>query len=320
MPHEILVTLTRSGLEESHHAGSYCVFRDGRVARSRGDIAVPVYLRSAAKPFQAITVVESGALERFQITEEELALVAASHSSTPRHAQIAASILAKAGESATLLRCGGHRPIDGKVAEDYIRRGVRPGRLEDNCSGKHAGMIAAAKALGEDPATYADPTHLVQRRNLENLALFAHVPEASIRVGTDGCAVPSFALGLREAAGAIARYTTPDDLPKAAAARRIATAMVKHPDLVAGDGRFDTEVMRAAKGRLLVKSGAEGVILIGVMGARTGIAIKIDDGADRALHALAAALLSELSLPTVPQPPEIRTREGTPVGEVKVTL
>jgi len=180
VPHEILVTLTRSGLDESHHHGAYCVFVGGRVARSRGDVAVPVYLRSAAKPFQAITVVESGALERFGITEEELALVAASHSSTPRHAQIAASILRKAGEGPELLRCGGHRPIDGKVAEDYIRRGVKPGRLEDNCSGKHGGMIAAAKALGEDPATYADPTHLVQRRNLENLALVAGVPEASI--------------------------------------------------------------------------------------------------------------------------------------------
>ena len=317
MPHEILVTVTRSGLDESHHHGAYCVFADGRVARSRGDIAVPVYLRSAAKPFQAIAVVESGALERFEITEEELALVSASHSSTPRHAQLAASILRKAGEGPGLLRCGGHRPIDGKVAEDYIRRGVRPGRLEDNCSGKHSGMIAAAKALGEDPATYADPTHLVQRRNLENLALFA---EAEIKVGVDGCAVPSFALPLEAAARAIARYTTPDGHRKEAAARRIAAAMLKHPDLVAGDGRFDTEVMRAAKGRLLVKSGAEGVILIGVPGARTGIAIKIDDGADRALHALAAALLKELSLPTIDQPREIRTREGTPVGEIQVTL
>jgi L-asparaginase II len=317
VPHEILVTLTRSGLEESHHHGAYCVFKDGRVARSRGDARVPVYLRSAAKPFQAIAVVESGALERFHINEEELALIAASHSSTSKHAQTAASILAKAGESPDLLRCGGHRPIDGKVAEDYIRRGVRPGRLEDNCSGKHAGMIAAAKALGENPATYADPTHAVQRRNLENLALFA---EAEIKVGVDGCAVPSFALGLEASARAIARFTSPDGHTKEAAARRIAKAMLAHPEMVAGAGRFDTELMRAAKGRLLVKSGAEGVMLIGVMGARTGIAIKIDDGADRALHALAAALLADLKLPTVPQPPELRTREGTPVGDVKVTL
>lgn len=316
MPHELLVTLTRSGLDESHHLGGYCVFKDGHVARGRGDLAVPVYLRSAAKPFQAITVVESGALERFQIAEEELALIAASHSSSPRHAQTAASILAKAGESPSLLRCGGHRPIDSKVAEDYIRRGIRPGRLEDNCSGKHAGMIAAAKALGEEPATYAEPTHVVQQRNLENLALFADAP---IRVGVDGCAVPSFALGLEAAARAIARFTTPEG-PKAAAARRIAKAMLAYPEMVGGEGRFDTEVMRAAKGRLLVKSGAEGVILIGVLGARTGIAIKIDDGADRALHALAAALLKDLSLPTIDQPHEIRTREGTPVGETRVHL
>jgi L-asparaginase II len=317
VPHEVLVTVTRSGLEESHHHGSYCVFQDGRVARSRGDLRVPVYLRSAAKPFQAIAVVESGALERFGITEEELALISASHSGSPRHAETAASILRKAGAGPDLLRCGGHRPIDGKVADEYVRKGIRPGRLEDNCSGKHAGMIAAATALGEDPATYAEPTHLVQRRNLENLALFA---EAEIRVGVDGCAVPSFATGLEAAARAIARYTTPDGHPKEAAARRVAKAMLAHPGMVAGEGRFDTEVMRAAQGRLLVKSGAEGVILVGVMGARTGIAVKIDDGADRAMHALAAALLKDMGLVDHPQPREVKTREGTAVGEIRVRL
>jgi L-asparaginase II len=317
VPHEIVVTLTRSGLEESHHFGSYCVFAEGRVARSRGDIRVPVYLRSAAKPFQAVTVVESGALERFGITEEELALISASHSSSPRHAQTALSILRKAGEGPELLRCGGHRPIDGKVAEDYVRRGVKPGRLEDNCSGKHAGMIAAAKALGEDPASYADPTHLVQRRNLENLALFA---EAEIRVGVDGCAVPSFATGLADAARAIARYATPDGHPKEAAARRVTRAILAFPEMVAGAGRFDTEVMRAAKGKLIVKSGAEGVLLVGVVGGRAGIAVKIDDGADRALHALTAALLRDMGLVAYPQPREVWTREGAPVGEIRVTL
>jgi len=318
VPHEILVTVTRSGLEESHHHGAYCVFADGRVARSRGDTAVPVYLRSSAKPFQALAVVESGALERFGITEQELALVAASHSSTPMHAETAASILAKAGESPSLLRCGGHRPIDNRAYEDYIRRGKKPGRLEDNCSGKHAGMIAAAKALGEDPASYAEPTHPVQRRNLENLALFAG--DAPIRVGVDGCAVPSFALGLEAAARAIARYTTPEGHPKAAAAQRVTKAMLAHPEMVGGEGRFDTEVMRAAKGRLLVKSGAEGVMLVGVVGGRMGIAVKIDDGADRALHALMAALLADLALVRYDQPREIRTREGTPVGEIRVKL
>jgi L-asparaginase II len=306
VPHEILVSLTRSGLDESHHLGSYCVFADGRVVRSRGDIDEPVYLRSAAKPIQAI---------------------AASHSSTARHAQLAASILAKAGESPALLRCGGHRPIDSRVHEEYVRQGFRPGRLEDNCSGKHAGMIAAAKALGQDPASYADPSHAIQRRNLANLALVAGIPESEVRIGVDGCAVPSFALGLRAAARALARYTTPDDLPpaKAAAARRVSRAMLAHPELVAGDGRFDTEVMRAAAGRLLVKSGAEGVMVVGVPGARTGITVKIADGAERALHALVATLLIDLGLV---QPGdverlyarEVRTREGTPVGEVRVRL
>jgi len=325
--YEILVTLTRSGLGESHHHGAYCVVEDGRVTRSRGDVGAPVYLRSAAKPFQAVAVIESGAVERFGLTEEELALVAASHSSAPHHVRTALSILAKAGEGPELLRCGGHRPLDSKVYEEYVRQGHRPGRIEDNCSGKHAGMIAAAKALGADPVSYAEPTHPVQRKNLANLALLAGIPGSEIRVGVDGCAVPTFGVGLRDAARAMARYATPDDLPeeKAEAARRTARAMLAHPHMVAGEGRFDTVAMRAGRSRLLVKSGAEGVMIVGVIGARTGIAVKIADGADRALHAVVAALLIEMGLAQEfdlegARPREVRTREGTPVGKVEVRL
>jgi L-asparaginase II len=188
-------------------------------------------------------------------------------------------------------------------------------------------MIAAAKALGADPAAYAEPSHGIQRRNLANLALVAGIPEPAIRVGVDGCAVPSFAVPLRAAARALARYTTPDDLPpaKAAAAGRVTAAMLAHPELVAGDGRFDTEVMRAARGRVLAKSGAEGVMVVGVPGARTGIAVKIADGAERALHALVAELLVEMGLVAAGdverhRARDVRTREGVPVGEVQVRL
>jgi len=327
VPHEILVTLTRGALAESHHRGAYCVVRDGEILRSRGALEAPAYTRSAAKPFQALAVVDSGAPDQFGFTDAELALVVGSHSSAPLHTAAALSMFRKMGESPDLLRCGGHTPLDGKVQADYIRKGHRWGRIEDNCSGKHAGMIAAAKARGEDVKSYADRAHPLQQENLKNFATLTCLPVERVGVGVDGCAVPSFAAGVEALAHAAARYTTPDELPShlAAAARRILASVHAHPEMVAGDSRFDTEVMRKAKRPLLSKMGAEGVQIIGVLDERLGIAIKIDDGARRACEAVAAALLIDLGLVT----PEdlgdlyqrhVRTREGNPAGEIRVHL
>ncbi len=325
-PH-LLVTLTRSGLAESEHRGAYCVLRRGRVERSRGDVDAPTFFRSSCKPVQALAVVESGAADRFGLTEEELALTVGSHDGSPHHAGRAESILRKAGAGAELLRCGGHPPLGKETAEEYLRKGLQPGRIHDNCSGKHAGMIAAARALGTDPASYADPAHPVQRRNLENIALYAGMERAEVRVGTDGCAAPTFAVPLRAMALLAARAADPYDLPdaKAAASRRIRDAVVRYPDMIAGPKRFDTRVIRAGKGRLLSKMGAEGVLLIGVVGERLGIAIKIADGGERAVNAVAAALLVEFGFVERADLADyferrVLTREGTPVGEVQVAL
>ena len=318
MAFEILVSLTRGNLEESHHHGAYFGWKDGAGLRTRGGLETP---------FQAIAVVESGAPDRYGFTEEEMALVVGSHSGSPRHAAVAASILQKAGADAGLLRCGGHQPLDRKVHEEYVRQGYEPGRIEDNCSGKHAGMIAAARARGEDPKRYADPDHPVQRDNLNNVALLCAVHPGTVRVGTDGCAAPNFAVPVSAMARAAAVFTTPTDLgeAKAKAARRIFKAVQAHPDMVAGEGRFDTELMRLGKGRILSKEGAEGVQIIGVRGERLGIAIKIADGASRAVHAVAGALLVDLGILGASDLAglvrrQVRTREGTSVGEVKVRL
>jgi L-asparaginase II len=325
--HEVLVVLTRSGREESHHYGAYCVWRDGKVVRSRGDIETPVYLRSAAKPFQALAAVESGAADRFGFTDEELALVVGSHSGSPHHAETAHTMLKKAGECPTLLRCGGHRPLSREVDEGYVRAHYIPGRLEDNCSGKHAGMIAAAKAWGEETKSYAEPGHRVQRHNLHNMALFSGVPADDIPIGVDGCAVPSFAVSMRSAAAAIARYATPRDLPdaNAEAVGRVTRAVQAHPAMVGGEGRFDTRLLAAPGQRLISKEGAEGVQLVGVIGERLGIAVKSADGRRRATEAVVGALLLDLGL--VPEhtltgvyPRLVYTREGAPVGDYEVRL
>ncbi|MHC4971818.1 MAG: asparaginase [Planctomycetota bacterium] len=327
MSHEALVTFTRSNLDESHHHGGFCVVSEGRVVRSRGDIGVPCFYRSAAKPIQALAVVESGAPDRYGFTDEELALAVGSHSGAPMHTAVARSMFEKIGESPELLRCGGHASIDPAVRDAYVREGYETGRIEDNCSGKHAGMIGAAKAMGADPVTYAEPDHPVQQANLSNVALLSGLDREGIHVGTDGCAVPSCAISLEAMARAMERFANPDGLPAGtgAAARRIADAVWSHPDMVAGGRRFDTHLLRVGQGRLISKMGAEGMQTIGVAGARLGIAIKIADGGRRAVEALASALLLDLGLLEPADladfyPRQVKTREGTPVGDVKVRL
>ena len=327
MSHEVLVRLTRGSRVESLHHGSYCVVRDGRIERSRGDLDFPVFYRSAAKPIQTLAVVESGAADRFGFTDEELAMVVGSHDGAPHNAKLAASMLAKAGEGPELLRCGGHISLNREVYEEYVRRGYRWGRLEDNCSGKHAGMIAAAKVWGEDPSQYVELSSRIQRENVANVALLTGLNEEAIPIGTDGCAAPSCAVPVDGMARAMARITNPMDLPeaKAAAAERIMRVVQEHPDMVAGEKRFDTRVIRAGKGRILAKMGAEGVEVLGVAGEHLGLAVKIVDGGRRAVEAVVAALLIELGilgrgdLADYYERP-VLSREGNPVGEFEVVL
>lgn len=327
MPHEVLVTLTRGPLPESHHWGAYCVFRDGGVLRSRGDVDVPVFYRSAAKPIQALAVVESGAPDRFGFTDEELAMVVGSHDGSPRHAANAASMLGKVGVGADVLRCGGHTPISAAVHAQYVREGYRWGRLEDNCSGKHSGMIGAAKAWGEDPARYFEPGSRIQKENLANVSLLTGLPQAAIGVGVDGCGVPCFAVPVRGMARAAALLAAPEELPgpKAAAAVRVWDVVQRHPEMVAGPGRLDTRLIRAGQGRILSKEGAEAVHVLSVRGERTGIAVKVADGGARASQAVMAALLLDLGIVSRQDvlgvfPRAVLTREGSPAGEFQVTL
>lgn len=317
------VCLVRDPLVESVHEISYCVWQNGEVVRSSGDITKPVFYRSAAKPFQALIVVESGAPDRFGFTEEELAMVVGSHDGSPAHAANARSMLGKIGVSADLLRCAGNRPLSHEVYETYVRDGYAWGRIEDNCSGKHSGMIGAAIALGEDPAGYAEVDHAIQRANLGHVAQFTGYAEPV--VGIDGCGVPSFAVPLELMAAAIARFTTPEICPadKQESAARIRSAVARFPEMVAGPKRFDTVLMRATDGKLFSKEGAEGVVTIGVSDERTGIAIKVVDGTQRALNAFASALIADMGLAPAATtsrwyPRDVLTREGVPVGRFEV--
>ena len=328
-----LVTISRGGKIESFHAvAAAIVAGDGRLLHSLGDGSVPVYWRSAAKPFQALPLVESGAADRFSLTEEELALVCASHGGEARHLEVARRILARNGFGPEDLQCGAHPPMTAAACRDLVVRGEEPTALHNNCSGKHGGMLLLTHHLGGDPRTYLEPGAPAQRAILAALARVSGVEPEHIGQAMDGCSAPTFRLPLDALARAYARLATALAEPKTGPSlARVGMAMTRHPFLVAGEGRLDTLLMGAAPGKILAKLGAEGIYAMAVTtGSQPlGIAFKIADGdAERARTAVALALLRRLRLLPEPEladlehhfPSDICNRRQMNIGTVKVNL
>ena len=309
-----LVDVIRGVRVESTHAVAACACDDaGTVLLACGTIDVPVFLRSAAKPFIAAAAVRAGAVERFGLTTRELAVMCASHMAEPLHLETAASILAKIGAGVDDLQCGG-----------------TPTALYNNCSGKHAGILALARLRGEPFAGYLEPSHPVQREILgfcERTFGDRFTPD---RIGVDGCGIPAFATSLTNAARAFARFATlssslHDDDRRALQAVR--DAMLAEPWMVSGTGRFDTDLMTVAAGAIVAKGGAEGVHADALLAARAGLVVKIVDGSARAVGPATLALLDRLAVLdaaaterlTMHARPPIRNVAGRVVGEVRVT-
>jgi len=246
------------------------------------------------------------------MTQEELALCCASHSSEPRHVELVRELLGKIGCSERDLLCGPHPPLSDRVAQDYATRGVRLTAVYSNCSGKHAGMLALARHQGWPVEFYTRPDHPVQQRCLAEIARWTGVAAPEIATAVDGCGVVCFAVSLRSMALAYGRLGNAD---------RILEAMLRHPDLIAGDGRPCTEMMRAHPGRVVAKVGAAGVYCGVLPREGWGIALKVEDGHGPAAVVAMAAMLAELGLR--PQPahlvsqPIVNTR-GETVGELRV--
>jgi L-asparaginase II len=291
-----VVELVRGTVVESWHRVHVAVVDGGgRLRASAGDPDLGTFFRSAAKPFQAIPIVQDGAFDRFGLTDEELALCCGSHSGQARHLEVAESILGKIGMGSEALHCGPHPPFHEPSRRDLVDAGMEPVRLHNNCSGKHAGMMALARVHGWSPAGYERLGHPVQNRILNEIGYWSGIPADGIALGTDGCGVVTFALPLRAMALSFARL--------AAAARngepspqKVVDAMTAFPWMVAGDGRLCTDLMRCSKGRLFAKLGAEGVYCVGVPGAELGIALKIEDGGWRALGPAVVDVLRQLDL------------------------
>jgi L-asparaginase II len=292
------VSVRRGERVESVHAVAACVCDpSGAIALKIGTVETPVYLRSSAKPFIAAAVVRAGVLERFGFGEKELAVMCASHNGEPGHAELVASILERIGASVDDLRCGAHAPAYEPAAAALAEAGEKPSALHNNCSGKHAGILALATVLGVPLEGYLEPSHPAQRAILalcERVSDDAFGPE---KLGVDGCGIPVFATSLRNAARAFARMATLEGLDDAdaTALARVASAMANEPWYVAGTGRFDSDLIRASRGRIVGKAGAEGVHGDALLDAGLGLALKIvDGGARRAVSPATIAVLDAL--------------------------
>jgi L-asparaginase II len=312
----------RGGVVEAWHDVHVAVVdRTGRLVAHGGDPRLVTFWRSAAKPFQAAPLVEDGVMERFGITDQELALACASHSSEPAQVAKVRELLAKIGCAERDLLCGPHPPLSERVAQDYQARGVRLTPVYSNCSGKHAGMLALARHHGWPTEFYPRPEHPVQQRCLAEVSRWAEVPEEKIATGVDGCGVVCFALPLRSMALAYAKLGSGEGTAPGSPLPRLAATMLHHPELIAGEGRPCTELMRAHPGRVIAKVGAEGVYCALLVGEGLGVALKVADGHAVASALALAAVLEALGLRPLPSTlgprPNLNTR-GEPVGELRV--
>lgn len=328
----ILAKVIRGETLESVHRGHlYIVDGAGREIVNIGNAETICFIRSSAKPFQAIPFLTSGAADNFGFAENEIALACASHSGEKFHTKLAAQMLEKIGLSEKDLRCGVQIPFSEKRAAEMMREGETPTQLHNNCSGKHAAMLAFAKHTNADIHTYDLLENPIQQAILETVSIFTETPKDKIPTAIDGCCAPNFALSVKVMAKSFLNLIVPPesfDENLKNACQRIVSAMLNFPELVGGSERLDTMLMEAKRGEFISKIGAEGVWLCGVLPSEKfphglGISMKIEDGDDKRARAVVsvevlrqlgifeAETLSEIS------PLPILNRRGEAVGQVE---
>jgi L-asparaginase II len=294
----------RGGFKESVHFGALAVTNAmGDVLYSVGDAQQFTFARSALKPFQAAPLLAAGGVKQLGLTMQETAVLCASHNGEERHAQAVASILRKADAQPSQLRCGCHMPFRFSWFDKQPAPGEQWSELHHNCSGKHAGMIAAARLTSASVENYIEPEHPVQTAARQALADCTGMAASEIIAATDGCSAPTYALPLAKLAQGYARLATSglqagqgacQDHPFAEALSIAFDAMTKHPEMVSGEGRNDLAFTLAGGGDWVCKIGAEGVQAIGIRSLGLGIAIKVADGNMRGLHPAAISVLEQI--------------------------
>lgn len=326
--HPILVEVTRGKIVESQHRGVIVVVEpSGKVLKHVGDYDLITSTRSTIKPIQAIPFVTTGAADHFNTSKRELAVVCASHEGEPIHTETVAGMLARAGLDESALRCGPQAPYSVETAKTLEARGEPASQLHNNCSGKHAGMLMTAVFRGLSLDDYLSLDHPIQKEIISTLSKFADLDKDRLTTAIDGCSAPTFAVPLRSLAHAFARLVgTSDEVT-----RRIASAMIDHPEMVGGTkGRFDTDLLRAGHGKLICKIGAEASYAIGVLPSDRyphglGIALKMEDGSYRGLGPAVVETLIQLGVLDQTEAkllesyhqPKIDNRRGLIVGEIQ---
>lgn len=313
-----MAALWRGPLIESVHRGRavYCG-PGGEVLEATGDPEGYVYVRSSAKPFQALPLVLSGAADAFGLTEKEIAVACASHSGEDHHLSAVRSLLDKAGLSGETLQSGPHPPFYAPATAQLARDGEKPRPIHGNCSGKHAGMLALCVYEGWSLRDYRSPGHPLQKAISDVVASICGLSPDELILGGDGCGVPAFALPLKNLATGFARLAAGKQVSDSLSegCKRIRDAMRANPLTVAGTGRFDTWLMQNTA--LLAKGGAEGVFACGNTDG-WGMAIKISDGAGRAVKPVVLSMLDQRGIvPSSPEPDPVSDLHGEVVGSME---
>jgi L-asparaginase II len=299
-PSQTIVEVTRGAIVESSHRGHIAVVDSKQQPiASAGDPSCLTFARSTAKLLQAIPLLEMEGDRLFQFDDSMIALICASHSGEDLHAGLVEAILHRIGSEESALRCGVHEPFHQPTAERLKAAGIPVTPLRNNCSGKHSGMLALSRLLEQQPGVpYTALSHPVQQRMLEVVTAMSGLPAERIALGVDGCGVPVFGMPLESLAYAYARLGRPEDLPeqRARACRKIISAIARQPYYVAGSDRFDTRLIEVTQGRIIGKMGAEGVFAICLPEQGWGAALKVEDGAPRALYPAAVETLHQLDM------------------------
>ena len=318
-------------IESLHDVHAAVADPEGRLRSAHGDPERGAWIRSSAKPIQVLPLIEEGLVDRFGFTGPELAVMVASHGAQPFHLEAVRSVLGRADLDPELLQCGPHMPLDDEAAAELRRSGREPDRIHNNCSGKHAGMLAACRGMGWPLETYLEPDHPLQDRIHRTVADLAGLPPSEVPRAVDGCGAPTFFLPVSAMATAFARLAGADrerDTDRARAIGVVLDAMAAHPEHVAGTGRVDTDLMARIGRRVVVKTGAEGVFCAALRERDLGLALKVADGAKRAQDVALIELLagaSALDEPTAAglvkhRRPDIRNHAGRVVGRVDARL
>jgi L-asparaginase II len=336
---EPLVEVRRGSITESRHRGHIvAVDADGQIVAKLGAPQLVTYLRSSSKPFQAIPLIASGAADHFRFDEKEIAIACGSHNGETAHTETVAGMLRKIGLDASALKCGVHEPYSADAARELRERQELPTVLHNNCSGKHAGMLALALHLGAPIETYDEPDNPVQLNIARRIEQFSGVPIEDVAVGIDGCGVPTFGVTVRAMALMYARLVAPPaefDEATRRACQRIVAAMTKYPEMIGGSAeRLDTVIMQSEPGGIVSKVGAEGVYTAGVLPCAEwplglGLALKIEDGEDRRARPTVVieslrqlGVLKDGALEAVKPYASfsIENRRGDEVGEVRASF